>query len=973
MKSFFASLAMLSFMVCNSQNIPSMAPNEVSNKKMQGNWIIWYNSKWLPTTIRDSAAYYRKITFLDDKPIGKVTDYYKSGKKQWEGTLYSFEPELIDGLAIWYHENGNKNVVRTFKKGLQQGLETYYFESGKTESKTNFTDGIKTGRVEVFYENGKKQVEGFYREGEKSGKWYWYYENGNRAIEKEYKNDQLNGRYLEYDKTGKVIKQEAYIDGKLKENPASDNSDFLKKDLEKVENYLVLNVEKIYREGIYFLDNKIINKLGLMYTETQQYKHLSELLLPAKKKDSQGFINIVFDRVSLNKFPILLYLIINAKSIGTPEEKQGWANLLPLMNDKQKNNLIEILLRETIKLEAIELKYDVAKKIVKYKYLQKWSVQKPDEKSKKDLTIPLLDLQKDILKFLKFNESLVYISRKTLAEKQFRMQCLQIEAELNSVMYAAGNFLQSDSLLEKYYNILFLLKGITLENSILLKKSVLESDNPILAEKYREYLWVLDEIGNLGRTQSLGLIKNPVLANRYDSLTVKANTIEKYIMQESIEFQNYLTQYYMHWSEIKKNLNSGEIAIDISSADVDDTATYYGAFLIKKEWEFPKFVRLFEEKQLTQIFTATSANKNAFLYRGTNGLILTGQYNSDSINLYKLIWQPLEKYLAGVTTVYYAPAGLLNRINLPAIITPTKNRLMDNFEIHQLLTIRSITNNKTGITENMNNVWLFGGINYDSSNKSRNTSINNSRDTFTLKKEKVNWAEQRGAGLEKFEFLPGTLAEVVQITSLLKQNKVKIKLITDADATEETLKQIGYGTPKPGILHIATHGYYIPINNKKSPDSLKPHSKKNDEMELDNPLVRNGLIMAGANKGLKKDSQQRLEEKTEDGFLTSQEISGVDLRGCKLAVLSACQTAMGEIKGSEGVFGLQRAFKMAGVEKLLLSLWSIDDEKTQEFMVDFYSQLININDISKAFANVQKKFITKYPNPYYWAAFVLIE
>jgi CHAT domain-containing protein len=110
----------------------------------------------------------------------------------------------------------------------------------------------------------------------------------------------------------------------------------------------------------------------------------------------------------------------------------------------------------------------------------------------------------------------------------------------------------------------------------------------------------------------------------------------------------------------------------------------------------------------------------------------------------------------------------------------------------------------------------------------------------------------------------------------------------------------------------------------------------------------------------------------EDGIATAYEISQLDLSNTELVVLSACETALGDVKGNEGVFGLQRAFKMAGVKKMIVSLWQVPDKETVELMTNFYTYWINGKSISSAFYQAQEEMRKKYP-PYFWAAFVLIE
>lgn len=190
-------------------------------------------------------------------------------------------------------------------------------------------------------------------------------------------------------------------------------------------------------------------------------------------------------------------------------------------------------------------------------------------------------------------------------------------------------------------------------------------------------------------------------------------------------------------------------------------------------------------------------------------------------------------------------------------------------------------------------------------------------------------------------------------------------MITGMAATEESLKQLSGHSPT--ILHLATHGFFLPDVERKRRDNF---TRDPNQLTLaDNPLFRSGIIMAGANivwkGGVAFDGK-------EDGIVTAYEISNLDLSNSELVVLSACETALGDISGTEGVFGLQRAFKLAGVKNMLLSLWQVPDEETDELMRLLYSNKLKGMANYEAFNMAQETMRKKYP-PYYWAAFVLIE
>lgn len=137
-----------------------------------------------------------------------------------------------------------------------------------------------------------------------------------------------------------------------------------------------------------------------------------------------------------------------------------------------------------------------------------------------------------------------------------------------------------------------------------------------------------------------------------------------------------------------------------------------------------------------------------------------------------------------------------------------------------------------------------------------------------------------------------------------------------------------------------------------------------------NPLMYSGLLFSGANLAWTGDSALL---EVEDGILTSDEISKLNLSGTKLVVLSACETGLGKISDTEGVLGLQRAFKLAGVQTLVMSLWEVSDQVTKSFMSKFYKEITAGKSIQQSFRNAQFEIKKQYPNPYYWAAFVILD
>jgi CHAT domain-containing protein len=220
---------------------------------------------------------------------------------------------------------------------------------------------------------------------------------------------------------------------------------------------------------------------------------------------------------------------------------------------------------------------------------------------------------------------------------------------------------------------------------------------------------------------------------------------------------------------------------------------------------------------------------------------------------------------------------------------------------------------------------------------------------------------QLSRGVEmSFGALPGTDEEAEVIAPLLSD----VMLLTQSQATENAVKQL----QAPNILHIATHGFFLKNLPRVEPDNsfgfISENSQKNTPIP-ENPLIRSGLALAGFNP--RKSGE-------DDGVLTALEVANLKLRGTKLVVLSACETGLGSIENGEGVYGLRRAFTLAGAESQLMSLWKVNDEGTKDLMIKYYQRLLQNEGRSDALRQVQLEMLNsqEYQHPYYWAAFVPI-
>jgi CHAT domain-containing protein len=348
--------------------------------------------------------------------------------------------------------------------------------------------------------------------------------------------------------------------------------------------------------------------------------------------------------------------------------------------------------------------------------------------------------------------------------------------------------------------------------------------------------------------------------------------------------------------------------------------------------------------------------------------------------LYWLTWRPIDSLLKGINTLYLAPSGLLHKVNFSAIPVTDSTYLFDKYHINILSSTRMLAKTyKAKLPSSVDfKTTLYGGITYDL----------DSSEMITLaqqyQKPNYNLIASRSVDITKvnrgfiWSYLPGTLTEVSNIEKLFKSNQIASTLYTGKQASEESFKHLADNGKSPELIHIATHGFFFPEIELKKDEiekivfrSFKQADTSNEPAftNSENPLLRSGILLAGASRTWNKLPEI---EGVEDGTLTAYEVSSINLSNTQLVVLSACETGLGDIKGSEGVFGLQRGFKMAGVRYIIMSLWQVPDYQTAELMQLFYTNWLNGMDIKDAFGVAQQTMRKKY-NPFYWAAFVLIE
>lgn len=382
---------------------------------------------------------------------------------------------------------------------------------------------------------------------------------------------------------------------------------------------------------------------------------------------------------------------------------------------------------------------------------------------------------------------------------------------------------------------------------------------------------------------------------------------------------DFTEKFKLGWRDVQRNLSDKEIAIEFAISQ-DDMKEYLLAMLLRKGWEYPRIVKIpISDTERTAVLKAP--------YSYVNNAALYGK-----------IWEPIiEKgQIKDGEKICFSPYDFIYNFPFEYMRCTDGRRVNERFTINRISSTRDLCVERK--PHHPDNAVLYGGLQYSMSaevmkEKSRNFSSSLKRTNLNVLE--LNVPDSTRTGIAP---LPKTLTEVNNISTILAKSGVANHKHIGDDGIEESFKALS--GVAPSIIHMATHGFYYeaPDATKKAYDALFKESlkglpvTKTEALKYMDPMSRAGLIMSGGQMAF---SGAAIPEIYDDGILTAKEISELDLSNTDLVVLSACQTGMGDICG-DGVFGLQRGFKKAGVRTILMSLWKVDDEATSILMNEFY-------------------------------------
>ena len=426
------------------------------------------------------------------------------------------------------------------------------------------------------------------------------------------------------------------------------------------------------------------------------------------------------------------------------------------------------------------------------------------------------------------------------------------------------------------------------------------------------------------------------------SLSKQVSRLENQLASRCLGYSDGTDFMDADYASVKQALKQNEVLIDFTDFVSKSQGRKYAAYIINKNQDYPLLKPLFVEKQIDSL-----------------GVIRPDMYyNEDYVqDVLSLLWEPLKGNVSEGATIYYVPSQLLFQVSLESLPLADGSLLGSHYNFIRLSSARELVKMKAKRKVNtVHTAVLYGGLQYD---------LEASAMAAEAKKyELPDWLVLRGdiaRGDSVFHDLQGSRDEIAKIESILKRCKWQVTPYTEKNGTEESFLAMHGKSPR--VLHLATHGFYYTSDKAERVNYLKGYT---DAMSL------SGLVLSGGNAAWQG---KKLPEGVLGGIITANDIARMDLSDTDMVVLSACKSGQGKAT-SEGLYGLQRAFKKAGVGTIVMSLWNVNDKVTSEFMVAFYEQLTdkaNVWNKRKAFEEAKEIIRKKHSDPYYWAAFVMLD
>ena len=413
------------------------------------------------------------------------------------------------------------------------------------------------------------------------------------------------------------------------------------------------------------------------------------------------------------------------------------------------------------------------------------------------------------------------------------------------------------------------------------------------------------------------------------------------------------------WRDVQLALDKDDASVEFVQVSIGEP--YFAALVIRNWYDRPEYVRLCSTSDLE-----AECGGGVDLYRNRGE------------EVYEMIWKPLEPYLKDAEDIYYSPSGIMRTINMDAIPSPDDGGLMsDRFNMVLLSSTARLADKERSpmsdesILPDSCRVLMYGGLDYypDPDEwreavapwKKYAGSPNYMFDRSVFHLEKLFDSGPDDVGTD-IGYLENSYTEVTEIMETVGPSKVLLR--TGVDGVEEDFRY----DHDAGIIHIATHAFYCSEQEIAEDGRLAEVDFIPVSTNEASAMNRCGLVFSGAGSS----AEGNKPEGVCDGFVYGADISARDFRNAGLVVLSGCKTASGDVY-SDGIYGLQRAFRYAGAGALIMSLWNVNDRSAALMMTSFYRFLMNGDSRHEAFRKARAAVREEFEDPYYWAAFIMLD
>ncbi|MCK5126269.1 MAG: CHAT domain-containing protein [candidate division Zixibacteria bacterium] len=484
--------------------------------------------------------------------------------------------------------------------------------------------------------------------------------------------------------------------------------------------------------------------------------------------------------------------------------------------------------------------------------------------------------------------------------------------------------------------------NIVYSNKGLISDGIFERQKSIVRETDSATLALAESFKSTKSQLSKLFVKGPgadiqVYRKEVDSLESFAIQLEANLSRRSASFRQY---------KDNRDISVNRLASLLSYKDILVEYLKYDYYQVKPDSSIPRYLAVLLTNEAKPIIVnlgdATEIEQSIDMYRkhmayiSTAGSVATladlEDYGRISRKLHQLIWQPIEGFIVDKELALIAPDAALNTISFAGLVGSDESYLIESCAIHYLSAGRDIIR-LNALSESGVGLFALGNPDYDASASDRSIGLPESASAITKIDYAVNRNIRSGCGeLSEIDLspLPGSNLEIQNIAAIWEGTMDELAVIClGRNATEDRFK---VNAPGKRVIHLATHGYFL--GGDCELDMAENRYESKIRWTGENPLLHSGLFFAGANHhGEGADSAG-----VEDGILTAYEVSALDLLGTELVVLSACETGLGRIQSGEGVYGLRRAFQIAGAETVISTLWSVSDQMAAEMSSKLYDR-----------------------------------